>query len=69
MPLIKPQGLILKGGLYAFLLTFIFKSIVVLYDITYLNEVSLQTSLLNIITAFSWGIFLVLIILKVEKNT
>lgn len=67
IPFITSQGLILKGGLYAFLITFIFRSIVKLYEVSFLHQIPVQTSLLNTITAFFWGILLVIILNMLNK--
>ncbi|MCK8818011.1 hypothetical protein MWH28_11650 [Natroniella sulfidigena] len=62
------QGHILKGGLYAFLLTFIFRSIAILYQIAPLNDISATTSLINVTSAFLWGIILAAILDRLEQK-
>ncbi|MCK8826785.1 hypothetical protein MWH25_03370 [Natroniella acetigena] len=68
IPHLSSQGNIVKGGLYAFLLTFIFRSVVILYDIAPLNNISTTTSLINVTSAFLWGLILALILQRLEHK-
>lgn len=66
LPEITSQGYLIKGGLYAFLLTFIFRAIVKLYNISFLSPISFQTSLTNTTSAFLWGITLAFLLKKLD---
>lgn len=68
IPKITSQGYLIKGGLYAFLLTFIFRSIVRLYNVPILNKVSVKTSLINTSSAFLWGLILAALLKKFEES-
>ena len=68
IPQISSQGYLLKGGLYAFLITFIFRSLVILYKVPIISNVSINTSIINTTTSFVWGIILALILAKFEQT-
>jgi hypothetical protein len=65
---ISQQGFIIKGGLYAFLITFIFRTLVVLFEIPLLANSNSITSLVNTATSFSWGTMLALILQKFKHS-
>lgn len=55
---ISHQAVIIKGGLYAFLLTFIFRSLAVLFQMQTLANSNLTTSIANTLTSLTWGLIL-----------
>ncbi len=66
IPKITSQGYLLKGWLYAFLVTFLFRWIVVLYEVPLLSNVSLQTSIINTLSASTWGLIMSASLQKLE---
>ncbi|WP_408956459.1 DUF6789 family protein [Natroniella sp. ANB-PHB2] len=66
IPYLSSQGHILKGVLYAFLLTFVFRAVVVLSDLTPLNNISTTTSLTTVIFAIVWGVTLATILHRLD---
>lgn len=68
IPKITSQGYLIKGWLYAFLITFIFRWIIVLYNVPLLANVSFQTSLINTLSASTWGLILAAGLQKFDAN-
>ena len=64
---ISHQYLIIKGGLYAFFVTFIFRALVVLFKIPLLANSNFLTSIINTSTSFLWGVLLALILKRLNK--
>ena len=65
---ISSQGIIIKGGLYAFFITFIFRSLVVLFKLPILADSNLTTSITNTITSFIWGLILGVLLYILNNN-
>lgn len=68
LPLMSAKGYKTKGAIYGLFLSFIFCSIAVLFRVPFLSaKVPFVTVLFNQLCVIIWGIFLAVILKKLEK--
>lgn len=68
-PLVTSKGYFIKAIIYSFSLSFIFRSIVVLFKVPELWKVSTQTSEINFLSVLSWGLTAALFLQKLDNKS
>lgn len=69
LPEITSRGAFLKGGIYAFLVTFIFRVVTLIYDVPFLSQIPVITNLINTMTAFFWGLLVIELLYLFDHKT
>jgi hypothetical protein len=68
LPKFSSKGFLGKGMIYTFMVAFIFRGIVVLFQVPFLDKVSYTTSFLNFASGLVWGLVTVYTLYWLDKK-